>query len=192
MSLTLRAMRYVQAAMRLESITAAAEAMNVAPSAVSKALGQAENAFGVTLVTRARAKGISPTLAGRDVLRRISDLLERYDAMMLDVSNMQTGLSGTLTIGYNAPIAPAFLPEITARMRAAHPEITLALLDGDNTSVQEGLLSGAYDVILFVEELPNPQIATRPLLFAPTYCLCPVGHRLDRGAAVSISEVLRE
>jgi len=192
MTLSLRAMRYVQAAMENGSITAAAEVMNVAPSAISKALGQAEEAFGLTLVTRARAKGISPTLAGRDVLRRLSDLLERYDAMVSEVSSMQAGLSGTLTIGYNAPMAPAFLPAITAKLRAAHPEITLALFDGDNTSVQSALLRGMYDAILFVEELPNPQIATRPLVFAPTYCLCPSGHPIARRASVSIARVLEE
>ncbi len=193
MSLSLRAMRYVQAAMDLGSITAAAEAMNVAPSAIATALGHAETAFGVTLATRARSKGIFPTLAGRDVARRIDDLLERYDAMLADVSNLQTGLSGTLTVGYNAPIAPAFLPQITAQLRAAHPEITLSFFDGDNTSVQSGLRSGQFDAILFVEELPNPQIATQPLLFAPTFCLCPADHPFaHQGPAVSISQIRQE
>ncbi|MEM6479592.1 MAG: LysR family transcriptional regulator [Pseudomonadota bacterium] len=192
MPLSLRAMRYVQAAMQLGSITGAAGVMHVAPSAISKALDQAEAAFGVTLVTRARAKGISVTLAGRDALRGMSDLLERYDAMLADVTASKESLSGTLTIAYNAPIAPAFLPAITARLRSAHPEITLALYDGDNTTVQAGLLNGSFDAILFVEEIPNPQIETIPLLFAPTYCLCPADHRLARGGAVAISEVLKE
>ncbi len=192
MPLSLRAMRYVQVAMRKGSISAAAETLNVAPSAVASALGQAEEAFGVTLVTRARSKGISPTLSGRNVQRRIDDLLERYDAMMTDVSDLQAELSGTLTIGYNAPIAPAFLPEITAEIRASHPEITLSFIDGDNTSVQNGLLSGHFDVILFVEELPNSQIEVLPLVFAPTYCLCRSDHPLARGGPASIAEILRE
>lgn len=192
MTLSLRAMRYTQSAMRLGSIAAAADAMNVAPSAVAKALGQAEAAFGVTMVTRARAKGISPTLAGRDVLRRIDDLLERYDVMLMDVASLQVNLTGTLTIGYNAPMAPAFLPAIIAQMRAEHQGITLALFDGNNTSVQDGLLSGEYDVILFVEELPNPQIDTQPLVFAPTYCLCPADHPIAQKGTASLRQIQRE
>ena len=70
------------------SITAAAEAMNVAPSAIATALGQAEDAFGIALVTRARSKGIFPTSAGRDVQRRIDDLLERYDGLLAGVSDL--------------------------------------------------------------------------------------------------------
>ncbi len=192
MTLSLRAMRYVQAALKRGSLTAAAQAMNVAPSAIAAALGQAEDAFGITLVTRARAKGIFPTLAGRDVQRRIDDVLERYDALLADVSDLQSGLSGTLAIGYNAPIAPAFLPAICAPLLAAHPEVSLALTEGDNTSVQKGLLDGQFDVILFVAELPSPQIATQPLIYAPTYCLCSVDHPLAAHKTVTVSQIVHE
>lgn len=192
MTLSLRAMRYLQAALQQGSITAAAEAMRVAPSAIASALNQAEDAFGMALVTRARAKGVFPTLAGRDVQRRIDDLLERYDTLLTDVSDLQSNLSGTLAIGFNAPIAPAFLPEICAPLLAAHPEISLSFVEGDNTSVQKGLLDGQLDVILFVAEVPNPQIATQPLIFAPTYCLCPTDHPFAAGRSVSVSQIVRE
>lgn len=192
MSLSLRAMRYVQAALRSGSITAAADAMHVAPSAIAAALDQAEDAFGMALATRARAKGVFPTLAGRDVLRRIDHLLERYDAMMTDVSDLQSALSGRLAIGYNAPIAPAFVPEICAPLLAAHPEVSLSLTEGDNTSIQKGLLDGQFDVIIFVAEVPNPQIATQTLIFAPTYCLCPADHAIASGGAVSVSQIIAE
>lgn len=192
MTLSLRAMRYLQAALQHGSITAAAEAMHVAPSAIASALNQAEDAFGMALVTRARAKGVFPTSAGRDVQRRIDDLLERYNALLADVSDLQSALSGTLSIGFNAPIAPAFLPEICAPILAAHPEVTLSFSEGDNASVQKGLLDGQFDVILFVAELPNPQIATQPLIFAPTYCLCPVDHPIAAGKTVSVDQIARE
>lgn len=191
MSLSLRAMRYVQSAMRLGSISAAAQAMHVAPSAIATALTQAEEAFGVALVTRARAKGIFPTAAGRQVLRRIDDLIERYDTLMTDVSDLRTGVSGALSVGYNAPIAPAFLPTIAAQFLKAHPDVTLSFTEGDNTSVRAGLIDGQFDAILFVEEVPNPQIETLPLIFAPTYCLCPADHPFAQAAHVQIADVAR-
>lgn len=192
MSLSLRAMRYVQAALRTGSISGAAEAMNVAPSAIATALAQAEDAFGMALATRARAKGIFPTAAGRDIQRRIDDLLERYDTLLADASDLRGSMSGALSIGYNAPIAPAFLPAITAQITRAHPDVALSFTEGDNTSVRAGLLEGAFDVILFVEEAPSPQIATLPLVYAPTYCLCPDGHALAGKGRVSITEVAAE
>ena len=192
MTLSLRAMRYVQAALKHGSITGAAEATHVTPSAIAAALDQAEAAFGMALVTRARAKGIFPTATGRDVGRRIDDLLERYDALLRSISDLQSNLSGNLSIGYNAPIAPAFLPMLAAKMLQANPDVTFTLTEGDNNSVQTGLVDGQFDVILFVEELPNPQIETQPLVYAPTYCLCATDHALAQYETVSVSQIVTE
>lgn len=191
MTLSLRSMRYVQAALRTGSFRAAAEEMNVAASAIATALDQAEASFGMALVTRARAKGIFPTAAGRDVQRRIEDLLERYDAMISDVSALSTSLSGTVSIGYNAPIAPGFLPIVARNLRDQYPEVTLNFVEGDNDTIRSGLLDGQFDVILFVEETPNPQITTRPLIFAPTYCVCAEDHPLAQNQCVTLKELAR-
>ena len=192
MALSLRAMRYVQAALKHGSITGAAEATHVTPSAIAAALDQVEAEFGMALVTRARAKGVFPTAAGRDVGRRINDLLERYDALLTGISDLQSNLSGHLSIGYNAPIAPAFLPTLAAQMLQANPGITFTLTEGDNNSVQTGLVDGQFDVILFVEELPNPQIETQPLIYAPIYCLCATDHSLAQQGTVSVSQIVAE
>ena len=192
MDLSLRALRYVQAVLQRGSITAAADAMHVAPSAIAAALDQAEVAFGMALATRARAKGVSPTTAGRDVQRRIDDLLDRYDLLFTDMADLQSGLSGSLSIGYNAPIAPAFLPAITAPLMAAHPGLSLTLTECDNTGAQKGLVEGQFDVILFVAELPTPQIEVQPLIFAPTYCLCPAHHALAGQGRVSIGQIAQQ
>ena len=167
MDLSLRALRYVRAAMRLGSITAAAEEMHVAASAVGVALDQAEAVFGLKLVSRARSKGISPTTVGRDVLQRIEDLLERYEAMLARSVELRSGLSGLLRIGYYAPIAPAFLPQVIEPLIDANPTLSVALEECDNPQTQAGLLQGTYDVILFVVDAPVPQIEVTRLIHAP-------------------------
>ena len=192
MDLSLRAMRYVRAAMRLGSITAAAEELHVAASAVGVALDQAEAAFGLTLVTRARSKGISPTTAGRDVLQRIEDLLERYEAMLARSVELRSGLSGLLRIGYYAPIAPAFLPQVLEPLISANPTLKVALDECGNPETQAGLLQGAYDVILFVAEDPVPQIEVTRLIHAPIYCLCAATHPFAQRDSVTLLEVAAE
>lgn len=192
MNLSLRAMRYARTAILRGSIAAAAEELNVAASAVSAALDQAEAAFGMTLVTRTRAKGISPTSSGRVILRRMEDLLDRYDAMLIDGAEMRTSLSGLLKIGYYAPIAPAFLPRIVAPMMAENPGLRLSLEECDNARVQLGLLDGSFDVILFVADSPVPQIIAEHLIHAPTYCLCSSGHRFVGRSSIKLDELVTE
>lgn len=192
MDLSLRAMYYVRSAMRAGSIAAAADEMNVAASAVSVALDHAEETFGVALVTRARAKGIAPTSSGHVVLRRIEDLLERYEAMLVDGIELRSSLSGMLRIGYYAPVAPAFLPRIVAPLMAENPKLILSLVECDNNAVQNGLLTGSFDVIVFVADTPVPQIVTEPLIHAPSYCLCPEHHRFATQPAVALEELAAE
>jgi DNA-binding transcriptional LysR family regulator len=132
------------------------------------------------------------TSAGRDVQRRIDDLLDRYDTLLTDIADLQAGLSGVLKIGYNAPIAPAFLPDLSAPMLATHPDLSLILTECDNTTAQKGLLEGQFDIIIFVAEFPNPQIETQTLVFAPTYCLCPANHAFARVQSVTLSQIASE
>ena len=192
MTLSLRAMRYVHAALTQGSLTAAADLLNVAPSAIANALDQAEEVFGLALATRARAKGVSPTMAGRDVRRRIEVLLSSYDEMLTDIADMRSNPVGALAIGYNAPVAPAFLPWIIRPMLESNPGLTVTLTEGDNSSIRDGLLDAKFDVILFVSEFPDPQIATKPLVFAPTYCLCRTDHALAQQGSVTLEQVVRE
>jgi DNA-binding transcriptional LysR family regulator len=192
MDLSLRALRYVRAAMRLGSITAAAEEMHVAASAVGVALDQAEAVFGLKLVSRARSKGISPTTVGRDVLQRIEDLLERYEAMLARSVELRSGLSGLLRIGYYAPIAPAFLPQVIEPLIDANPTLSVALEECDNPQTQAGLLQGTYDVILFVVDAPVPQIEVTRLIHAPIYCLCAATHPFAQRDSVTLLEVAAE
>ncbi len=191
-NLSLRAMRYVHTAMIRGSIAAAAEDLNVAASAVAAALDQAEAAFGLPLVTRARAKGISPTSAGRVIQRRIEDLLDRFDMMMIDGAELRTNLTGLLRIGYYAPIAPAFLPKILSPIVCANPGLSLSLEECDNTRAQLGLLDGSYDVILFVADGPVQQIAVERLIVAPAYCLVPAGHPFVGRSSVTLQDLAGE
>lgn len=192
MSLSLRAMRYTRTALLRGSIAAAAEEHHVAASAVSAAIDQAEAAFGMTLVTRMRARGISPTSAGRVILRRMEDLLDRYDAMLEDGAELRRSFSGELKIGYYAPVAPAFLPRIVAPMMAENPGLRLSLTECDNARAQSGLLEGHFDVILFVANSPAPQIVTEHLIHAPAYCLCSAAHPFAGRGSVSLAELARE
>ena len=189
MDLSLRAMRYVQMALKKGSIVAAAAELNVAASAVSVALDQAEAAFGLMLVTRARARGIFSTSAGRVISQRIDELLEGYEALLSNGADLQSSLTGVLKIGYYAPVAPAFLPAILGPMIAANPGLRFDLQDCDNLQAQAGLLDGKFDAILFVADAPLAQIEVTRLIHAPGYCLCPAAHEFARRSAVTLAEV---
>lgn len=187
--LSLRLLRAYLAAVDKGSIAGAAEALNVAPSAVAAAIDKVEAEFGTVLVTRTRARGISPTTAGRALAERVRALLEDYDAVMAEGHALGTALTGDLRIGYYAPVAPAFLPEIVQPMLAANPGLRVDFRDCDNDSAQAGLLDGTLDVILFADGDVRPGIVAETLIEVPPYLLAPAGHALAGRGHAALSDL---
>ena len=112
MAISLRAMEYFTTALRHGNIAKAAAELNIAASAVSTAIDQVEASFDLTLVSRQRSRGIKANASGLAVARKCERLLEDYRALLAEGADLKQALSGTLRIGYYAPIAPAFLPGV--------------------------------------------------------------------------------
>jgi DNA-binding transcriptional LysR family regulator len=192
MALTLKAMEYFTTALKLGSITNAATKLNVAASAVASAINQVEAEFDLTLVVRQRSRGIQASAAGRDVARKCEHLLEEYRSLLFKGTELKQSQSGTLKIGYYAPIAPAFLPQIFNTFLPNHADVTLELEECNNDEAQDGLLNGTYDAILFVAEAVRPSINYDELITAPPYCLLPKSHPLARHDEISMAQIANE
>ncbi|MEX0310992.1 MAG: LysR substrate-binding domain-containing protein [Tateyamaria sp.] len=192
MALTLKAMTYFTAALRHGNIAKAAEELNIAASAVASAIDQVEAAFDLTLVVRQRSRGIQATASGVAVARKLERVLEEYRAVLAEGADLRQALSGSLRIGYYAPIAPAFLPDILAAAMPDADAVDLHLEECDNDSAQAGLLAGRFDAILFVSEDVRPAIDFDVLVKAPPYCLVPAGHRFAGRRAVTLDEIAHE
>ena len=169
MAISLKAMEYFTTALRQGSISKAAAELNIAASAIGGAIDQVEAAFDLTLTIRQRSRGITANASGRQVAQKFERLLEDYAAVLAKGADLKQALSGTLRVGYYAPIAPAFLPQILASFIPDGHDITLHLDECDNDSAQDGLLNGTYDVVLFVSEDVRPAVDFDVLIEA---CVC--------------------
>jgi DNA-binding transcriptional LysR family regulator len=70
-NLTLKQLRYVEAADRFGSITNAAEEMNISQSSITAAINMLEDTLGHDVFIRTPAKGIHSTATGREALALI-------------------------------------------------------------------------------------------------------------------------
>ena len=189
--LSLKTLRAFAMVVEQGSISKAAASLNIAASAVAAALDQVEAEFGATLLIRTRARGIAATAEGRDMAEQFRALLDQYDAVLDAGRALGHSLSGTLRIGYYAPVAPAFLPTVLGPLMAENPGLRLELHEHDNDSAQDALLSGQLDVILFAGHDLRRGIQTLHLLDLPPYVLAPEGHVITRKASVRLAEVAR-
>lgn len=189
MAISLKAMEYFTTALRHGSISKAAAELNIAASAIGAAIDHVEAAFDLTLTIRQRSRGITANASGRLVTQKFERLLEDYAAVLTEGADLKQALSGTLRVGYYAPIAPAFLPPILASFIPDGHDITLHLDECDNDSAQDGLLNGTYDVVLFVSEDVRPAVDFDVLIAAPAYCLVPAGHAFANQASVTVAQI---
>ena len=189
MALTLKAMNYFTTALRHGNIAKAAAELNIAASAISTAIDQVEAEFDLTLVSRQRARGIQANASGRDVAQKCERLLDEYRSMLVEGADLKQSLSGTLRIGYYAPIAPAFLPQILDTFVPNGSDVVFELEECDNDQAQNGLIDGTYDVIVFVAQDVRPSVTYDTLIAAPPYCLLPSNHALAHQATISMAQI---
>ena len=192
METTLKSMRYFMAAVDCGSITEASKKMHVVPSAVLAAVNQVEASFGLKLTIRNRAKGISLTATGQALSVKIQHLLDEYDSVKREGIDLKTHLTGTLRVGYYAPVAPTFMPGIIKDLIRDSENVDVKFYECDNQSAQSGLISGAYDVIICVAGSMKPEISYDTLLEVPPYCLVSESHPFAGQESVSVKQLAKE
>jgi len=189
MRLTLKAMNYFLTAVQYQSITRAANHLNVVPSAVSAAIDQVEDEFGLKLLMRYPSRGIQPTATGLVLVEKIRHLVEEYNNLMVEGSDLRNALSGTLRVGYYAPIAPAFMPEVVKPLIEDNLSVTVKFTECDNESAQTGLLKGEFDAILFVAENIKPGIEYETLQQTAAYVLVARNHPFSSQSTLNLRDL---
>jgi len=135
---------------------------------------------------------VALTAAGHALKPRIQHLVDEYNTLLKEGADLRTQLTGTLRVGYYAPIAPAFMPAIVDGIFDGNTDLDITFVDCDNQAAQDGLLSGAFDVIICFAEQTRPEVTYQTLLELPGYLLLPDGHRLANRRALSMRDIADE
>ncbi len=189
MDVSLKALRYFLSAVDAGNISHASRKMNVVPSAVLTAVNQVEDAFGLKLTLRQRSKGIELTATGRILTVKIRHLLDEYETLLKEGADLKNKLTGTLRVGYYAPVAPAFMPGIIEDLIVGNDDVVIKFFECDNQTAQDGLAAGTYDVIICVADSLRPGVTYETLAEVFAYLLVAEGHPLAVRKSVSLTDL---
>ena len=139
---------FVAVAERLH-VTRAAEALNLAQSAVSHAVASLEARHNAKLFDRV-GRRIELTEAGRTFLAEARAVLVRAEAAELALSELGGLKRGTLSVQASQTIAGYWLPRHLAAFRRAYPQIQVQLAIG-NTAQVAAAVDGGIAELGFVE-----------------------------------------
>ncbi len=108
------------------NFTAAAKALRISPSAISKMIRQLEARLGVTLLTRT-TRATSLTEAGERFLGQAGPALELILAAMRDAGSLAEKPAGRLRLNVPQLIYPNFLKAAVASFVKKYPDVTVEL-----------------------------------------------------------------
>lgn len=143
--LTLTGLRVLVEVAQRGSFSAAAEALGYTQPAVSRQISATESAVGTQLFER-QARGVRPTPSGEALLRHARHVIAQVEAAELEIAGLRDRIAGRLAIGAYPTAAASLVPRVIARLRKAHPALTVNLWEASSPAQIRRLRAGRIEV----------------------------------------------
>ncbi len=132
---------------RRGSIKAAAEAMEVTPSAVSQQLAILEREAGVPLLEKS-GRRVHLTDAGRRLVRHADTITGAIASAEADLASLRQVVTGTLRVAAFPTAARAIMPPVMTALSHLHPELRVTLRDLEADESLTALRNDEIDIAI--------------------------------------------
>ena len=175
---TLIQLRYFAVVAETENMTAAAQRLRITQSALSNAISQLEQELEVQLFIRLPQRGLKLSPAGREFAKELPAFLEHADSLYESARGLSENLTGDLTVGLFAPLAPFRAPVILQAFEQRYPDVRVSFLEGDQEFLRRSLLEGRCEVSLMYTLGLLDGVSTQLVERVPPHVLVHEGHPL--------------
>ncbi|MBT2398845.1 LysR family transcriptional regulator [Streptomyces sp. ISL-100] len=188
-----RRLRILRAVADHRTVTAAAAALYLTPSAVSQQLAALEQETGHTLLTRS-GRGVRLTAAGDILLAHANAVLAQLERAEAELAAYAGGAAGEVrVVAFATGIAEVLAPAIS-RLSDHHPDIRVRVRDAEGDESLPLVLDGEADVALAVEYRGAPReddrrLARVPLYAEPFDAVLHASHPLGQNPAVALADL---
>ena len=168
----LRQLRYFIAVAERGGFGAAASALNVAQSALSRHVKELEHELGGALLERG-ARGVSVTESGMVLLARGRWLLSAIDDIKSEVRTENREPSGTVRIGAPSSLAEIFYAPLAQLFAKRFPRVRLELSEGLTEAMSDRLLRAELDIAIVTAPQPNGHLEYETLVVERVFLIGP-------------------
>ncbi|WP_213309178.1 LysR family transcriptional regulator [Paraburkholderia sacchari] len=180
---------YFYEAVRCGTIRAAADWLNVAPSAVSRQIGLLETELDAALIER-HARGVKPTEAGEFVIEYFREQMAHKDDL---ISRLQE-LRGLRTGHVNVVLGEGFVSDVLAgpmqQFCKQYPGIKVNLDLAGTNEVMRKITEDEGEIGLVYNPPPEPKIVSRASRMQPLMAIVgPDFPRSSREKAMTVEEL---
>ncbi len=158
----LRHLRMVAAVAASGSLTRAAAALFLTPSALSHQLRAVEERLGTPLYLRV-GKKLVPTAAGERVLAMARRVLEDVTATESSIRQLAGNEEAVVRVCAQCNTGYHWLPAVVQAFKRTHPRVHVALAVEHTARPLEALLDGRLDLAIVTEPVAHAACVVRPL-----------------------------
>ena len=187
--MTLRHLEIFRAVCTQESVTQAAERLNMTQPAVSMAIRELETFYGVRLFERMNRR-LYITEAGRSLLQYADTVLSQFQESVQVLR--QGGTRGRCRFGMTVTIGETWLPAILTRLKEKLPELDVEAFIQNSRRTEEMVLQNEIDFAL-VDNVSSASRSQRvsPLFRETMAAVCAQGF-LSGQTALPLSELAEQ
>ena len=178
------------------TVTAAAAALYLTPSAVSQQLTALEQETGHRLVERS-ARGVRLTPAGEILLSHTNAVLAQLERAEAELAAYSSGAAGTVTVASFATGIALVVAPAVARLASLAPGIRIRVQDAEGDASLPMVLDRQVDVAVAVEyrgapPADDPRLTHVPLYAEPFDAVVPVSHRLAEADEIPLADLAKD
>lgn len=178
------------------SVTGAAEALRLTPSAVSQQLGKLQRDVGQRLI-EPYGRGVRLTPAGTLLAQRAHAILSEVENAESELDRQRNHVIGDLEIAGFATAARAILPQTVARLRKQHRQLKLRVSERQPDEAIRLVVAGHLDIALVNDWMNAPLVlpdgVQRVLIMNdPVDLAVPADHPLAGRPSVELTELSAE
>lgn len=189
---SLRQLEYFVAVVDHGTMASAAESCRISQSAISLAIGQLERALEVQLFLRQRAKGLTITDAGRQVLADSRRLLRQAEDLQATARGLGQELGGRLMVACFPTLTPYVMPITLDAFAKAQPGIEIEFVEGSVAELHNLLSEGVCELALMYDIGLAPELTATTLYEVRPHVILPANHRLAGHNPVRLAELAAE
>lgn len=183
-------LRYFLVVAQLGSVSAAAEQLHVAASAISRQLSKLEGSLGLALFER-KQRGMALTAAGVQLATQLRAAAEEVDRLIDQVQGVVEQRIRQVRIACTEGFAPGFMPGVMNRFRQHMPDVQFQLTVAHPKEVTSLVLRGQADLAIKYSVAPERGLHAHLSVLAPVQAIMLPEHPLARRKQLRIADVVR-
>ncbi len=175
------------------NIFKAAQIHNMAQPAATKIIRDIESALNINLFERS-SRGVTPTLYGDVLIKHAKLILSQVKHASEELSSLQGGLSGRVTVGSLLAASATLLPNAITQLKKNRPNVSVSLMEGTGDKLLNSLKIDDLDIMVGrIPEAPDEDgLVNEVLYYEPVVIVTRADHPLQSKGRLALKDLVNE